>query len=173
MSKSNNNKLIAFISIAIFVVAIWGIIPFYFLDSHGDIFSNLSHFSMDLGRFGSGPLFRMMPLLLLTLLWFGVCVWVYRDAEKRNMNGLLWALLAFIGNFIGLLIYLIVRSDSISRINGTTKTTPCPACQKPVQDPFAFCPHCGSQLKHICPKCGKDAQSDWQVCPHCGEKLSK
>jgi len=49
--------------------------------------------------------------LVLLVLWIVVIVWVYRDAERRGMNGVLWALLVLIGSIIGLLIYLIVRSD--------------------------------------------------------------
>lgn len=113
---------------------------------------------------------------MLFIIWIAVIVWVYRDAERRNMNGVLWALLVFIGNLIGLLIYLIVRTDSppVSLENERSEMTqPCPDCQKPVNVNFAFCPHCGAQLENICPKCGKQVETEWKVCPHCGEKLKK
>jgi len=58
------------------------------------------------------PMFwiRGLTLLLMPLVWIAVTVWAYRDAESRGMNGLLWALLVFLGNVIGLVVYLIVCS---------------------------------------------------------------
>ena len=40
-----------------------------------------------------------------------IAIWVYRDAESRGMSGVLWLLVMLVGGLIGLLIYLIVRSD--------------------------------------------------------------
>jgi heme/copper-type cytochrome/quinol oxidase subunit 2 len=55
---------------------------------------------------GFSLLFCLVPLV-----WFIVaillCIWVYRDAERRGMNGVLWLI-------IGLIIYLIVRKDKTS-----------------------------------------------------------
>ncbi|HDT11927.1 MAG TPA: hypothetical protein ENN58_04235, partial [bacterium] len=84
------------------------------------------------------PFIRLTTLsffsFVLLALWIVVIVWVYRDAERRGMNGILWALLVLIGNLIGLLIYLILRSDSSlpasvgNRPGAVTK--PCPGCGK-------------------------------------------
>lgn len=112
----------------------------------------------------------------LLVLWIVVIVWVYRDAERRGMNGVLWALLVLIGNLIGLLIYLIVRTDSIPGTltqRGSPATTLCPSCQKSVDAGFAFCPLCGTQLHRTCPQCGKSVESTWKACPHCGAKLKE
>jgi len=123
--------------------------------------------------------FRLISLpffsIGLLILWIVVIIWVYRDAERRGMNGLLWGLLVLIGNLIGLLIYLIVRTDTvaISGVSQSTQTTqPCPNCQKPVGLNFAYCPHCGTKLRGgCCPKCEEPVETNWKVCPHCGEKL--
>lgn len=114
----------------------------------------------------------LMSLLLLVI-WIVVIVWVYRDAERRGMNGVLWALLVLIGNLIGLLIYLIVRSDIAFASQSRQATKTCPGCQKPVSATFAFCPHCGTRLQNVCPGCGKPIEETWKVCPHCGEKMKK
>lgn len=57
-----------------------------------------------------GALFCLIPLI-----WFIVaillCIWVYRDAESRGMNGVLWLIIVLIAGIIGLIIYLIVRKD--------------------------------------------------------------
>jgi RNA polymerase subunit RPABC4/transcription elongation factor Spt4 len=136
------------------------------------------------------PWFPFAPLwsfsLLFVIIWFVVILWVYRDAERRRMSGLLWALLVFIGNLVGLLIYLIVRQDHPICCEPAGSTTPspppapeaagkkpksCPACQKTVEPIFVYCPHCGASLQKTCPSCGKPVDSDWKVCPHCGAQL--
>ncbi|MFH1943059.1 MAG: zinc ribbon domain-containing protein [bacterium] len=121
----------------------------------------------------TGGFVRFVPLLILTVLWIAVIVWVYKDAERRGMNGILWALLVFIGNLIALLIYLIVRSDNLPTSDRTLATRPCSNCQKPVTPNYVFCPHCGTRLQAVCPKCERPIEDDWQVCPSCGEKLKK
>lgn len=131
----------------------------------------------DFGHFGFSPasfvkFSTSLFSLALLILWIFVIIWVYRDAERRGMNGILWALLVFIGNLIGLLIYLIVRSGNLPREQIVQKTVKCPSCQKEVAETHLFCPHCGNRLRSVCPKCQKPVEKDWQVCPHCGEKLS-
>ena len=120
----------------------------------------LHHFRLD----------GFLPLALLVL-WIAIVVWVYRDAERRGMNGVLWALLVFIGNLIGLLIYLIIRTDNLSAAAGARMTRTCPGCRNPVETRFAFCPSCGRRFQNVCPGCEKPAKPDWNVCPHCGKKL--
>ena len=120
--------------------------------------------------------FRSMPTMLFSLvwliLWICVIVWVYRDAERRGMNGILWGLLVFIGNIIGLLIYLIVRSDNIPSTEVAQVVLKCPECGTPVSEKYAFCPHCGANIAGpVCPDCGKPVEKDWQACPHCGKNL--
>src|SRR6266511_1127575 len=46
--------------------------------------------------------------LILSIL---IAIWVYRDAESRGMSGVLWLIVILVAGLIGLLIYLIVRSD--------------------------------------------------------------
>jgi len=66
---------------------------------------------------GLGLLFCLVPLV-----WFIVaillCIWVYRDAERRGMNGVLWLIIVLIAGIIGLIIYLIVRKDKTSAQGG-------------------------------------------------------
>lgn len=40
-----------------------------------------------------------------------IAVWVYRDANSRGMSGALWVIIVFFLGLIGLIVYLIVRSD--------------------------------------------------------------
>ena len=121
--------------------------------------------------------FRFIPTTFLSfallIIWIFVIVWVYRDAERRGMNGILWGLLVFIGNIIGLLIYLILRSDNLPSTSELPAVhTKCPECSTPVSQKYAFCPHCGANMAGpVCPDCKKNVEKDWQACPHCGKKL--
>ncbi len=141
--------------------------------------------NISLNGFDFKPWFPFVPLwslsFLFLLIWIVVIVWVYRDAEERRMNGVLWALLVFIGNLIGLIIYLIVRQDHPvpARDQAAAVTAPlskpataCPNCQKPVEGTFAYCPHCGAALQPVCRNCGRPTESAWKVCPHCGAQLT-
>jgi RNA polymerase subunit RPABC4/transcription elongation factor Spt4 len=130
------------------------------------------------------PWFPFFPLwgfsLFFCIVWIAVIIWVYKDAERRGMSGILWALLVFIGNLIGLLIYLIVRQDHpvccapetprpAASPPGSTLT--CPSCKKPVEKSFTYCPHCGAAIQLSCKNCGKPVEAAWKVCPHCGTQL--
>jgi len=136
------------------------------------------------------PWFPFVPVwsfsLLFVIIWLAVILWVYKDAERRRMSGLLWALLVFIGNLIGLLIYLIVRQDHPICCEpagvGTPSQPPppeaaakapstCPACQKAVDKSHAYCPQCGASLQKTCSNCGKPVESGWKVCPYCGTPI--
>jgi RNA polymerase subunit RPABC4/transcription elongation factor Spt4 len=136
------------------------------------------------------PWFPFFPVwsfsIFFVILWLAIILWVYRDAERRRMSGVLWALLVFIGNLVGLLIYLIIRQDHPvcpePVVSGSAhasaapaapeKNVPaCPACQKPVDKGFVYCPGCGASLQKTCPNCGRPVEPDWKVCPHCGTPL--
>jgi len=116
--------------------------------------------------------FFPLALSFFSLLWIVLAVWVYRDAESRGMSGLLWALLIFIGNLVGILIYLIVRSERKPASAEGQASVVCPACGQTAASNFKFCPHCGKSFESACPACGKPAESSWKACPYCGQKLS-
>jgi len=143
------------------------------------------------------PWFPFLPALGLgiffLILWIAVIVWVYKDAEQRGMNGLLWSLLVFFGHLIGLLVFLIVRQDhpvggapakssappasrssSPPAAAATAAAIPltCPSCKKPIDETFTYCPHCGTALQPVCKNCGKSVDAAWKACPYCGVTLS-
>jgi hypothetical protein len=182
MASSNNGRTIAIVVIFV-VLAIFAFRSVFFLMPFG-VFPGLARSVGSAGHsfggwlHGFGPLASILPLVLLVL-WAAVLIWVYRDAEKRGMSGILWLLLVLIGNVIGLLIYAIVRSETPVRRraeNGGTGAACCPAeacpvCGKPLTQGFAFCPHCGKNLKKTCPACGKPVEPDWKACPVCGAPI--
>src|SRR5687767_1162286 len=55
---------------------------------------------------GVGLIFIILPLALS----IGIAWWIYRDANRRgNPQAVLWAVLGFFFNIIGLIIYLVAR----------------------------------------------------------------
>ncbi len=91
---------------------------------------------------------------------------VYQDSKKRGMNAALWTLVVLIApGFIGLIIYLVVRSDRDS------KNIYCSSCGNAVDGSFNICPYCSAVLKPQCPRCSYPISAGWYVCPSCGEEL--
>jgi hypothetical protein len=173
MSNNNNTAtwvlviLIGLLALLAFR-SIFFVLPFGFLPGAAHVFRDAGH--------SIGGVFSFIPLMVLPLallaLWIFVCVWVYRDAEERGMNGILWALLVFIGHVIGLIIYLIVRSERAARPHApAAPAEKCPNCGTEARAGYAFCPHCGQPTKAVCPNCKKPVQPEWKVCPYCGTSL--
>lgn len=91
-------------------------------------------------------------------------VYVYRDAKRREMNAVLWTLIAVIAPaLIGFIIYLLVR-NSYSDLE-------CPRCAAPVEEDYVVCPRCGAKLRPSCPGCSAPVEEDWKVCPRCAAPL--
>lgn len=107
----------------------------------------------------------MMPMLLLmALVPLLIGVYVYRDAKRRDMNGLLWALIAVLApGLIGFLVYLLVR--------GNYADLNCPQCGAAVREDFVRCPQCGTKLRPACPNCAMPVEPGWVICPRCTTPL--
>src|SRR3972149_3377675 len=97
-----------------------------------------------------------------------VAVWMYGDAERRGMNGVLWVLLlilaslffAFLGGIVVLIVYLILRggrpvgvvaapyasAPAAAPAAAPTAPTTCKACGAPLHPNAAFCANCGSKV---------------------------
>lgn len=114
----------------------------------------------------------IIPIIALIVIFFtvavtvGIGVYVYRDARRRDMNAALWTLVCLIApGLIGLIIYLIVRSDR------EIKSTSCPSCGAKVDESFRLCPYCLHVLKPQCPTCAQPLGAGWYSCPTCGEPI--
>jgi RNA polymerase subunit RPABC4/transcription elongation factor Spt4 len=168
MASSGEKTILLFVLIVIvlFILVTFGSALFYFFRFPMEINSGfiLPHRIL--------PVPLLFPLLLF-ILGIVIIFWVYRDAEQRGMNGVLWALLVLVGNIVGLIIYLIVRSEEFPQRTVSDSTQSCPSCGKMVIKTYAFCPHCGARLQAVCPSCDKSVSSDWKVCPYCGQKLTE
>lgn len=107
------------------------------------------------------PLFAFLSIFIIPLV---IGFYVYKDAQQRGMNALLWTLIAvFVPSFIGFIIYLVVRADY-----GGLR---CARCNSVVSKDFASCPNCGVQLKAACESCNQVLESHWKVCPSCSQPV--
>ena len=122
----------------------------------------------------------ILVLVMLVFWMLVIPIWVYRDAKKRGMSALGWAVLMyFFSPFMGLVIYAIVRGpileneglgDQMSYGKGRMqKDIRCPHCQEIIDRGHPFCPHCGEKLKDECPYCHQPLEQSWRRCAHCGE----
>ncbi|MBQ4282702.1 MAG: zinc ribbon domain-containing protein [Lachnospira sp.] len=105
----------------------------------------------------------VMAVLLAIPITIGV--YVYRDANRRGMNAVLWTLVAvFAPSLIGFIIYLVVR-ESYSDLS-------CPQCNAKVKEQYVICPTCGAKLQPSCNTCGNVVSTEWKLCPRCTQPLS-
>jgi uncharacterized membrane protein YhaH (DUF805 family) len=80
--------------------------------------------------------FLFIPILFLALS-IALLVWVARDAKSRGMDSaVLWMLLVFFTNIVGLIIYLLSRPQG--------NLVPCPNCHNKRLQTSVKCPHCGA-----------------------------
>lgn len=122
-------------------------------------------------------------IFILIIVWLAFIYWTYRDSKLRSESmipAVFWALIVLVFNFLGLILYLILRppeyiDDVVERdleiermqalLNG--KQSSCPACGNTVRDDFLICPYCRKKLKSPCINCGKPLDLNWKVCPYC------
>lgn len=126
------------------------------------------------------------------VVWILAALWAHRDAQSRGMEGIVWGLIVFFLHILGLIIYLIVRTnhpvsaagpaerqspvppaegEPISTIPAVPRTLVCKSCGRPVENEHGFCAVCGRNINPVCAKCGKETQQEWRICPFCGEKI--
>ena len=103
-------------------------------------------------------------LCMIVIIPLVIGVYVYRDARRRGMNAILWALAAAIAPaLIGLIIYLLVR--------GNYSDLRCAQCGSFVTEAYVVCPRCAAKLRPACPSCNAPVEPGWKVCPRCATPL--
>ena len=148
--------------LAFFAQGMWfllGGMRFFPLDHHGpNVFGPFANWMRTLTM--------VIPSAVIFVLWVVVVgTLVYRDAKRRGMDPWLWATVAvFIPFFIGVVVYLVVRS------NGHVT---CGNCGQPIKSDYKLCPHCGQRRDGLCPSCNKPVAPDWKVCPYCMHALER
>ncbi len=123
--------------------------------------------SADVVGFGFVGIIVLLVFICIAIgITAAIGVFVYRDAKKRGMNAPLWTLVALVApGLIGLIIYLVVRSDR------DTRSVYCSSCGNSVDEGFNICPYCSAVLKPQCPQCSYPLSAGWYVCPSCGESI--
>lgn len=98
------------------------------------------------GPMGFGAMFGLFAVGMVAIFVVSIliAVWVYRDAEERGMNGVLWLLVVLVANIIGLIIYLVIRTDHPKQTEGGGPY--CPDCGSRVQTSDKHCSSCGRAL---------------------------
>jgi hypothetical protein len=110
-----------------------------------------------IGRVG---LVAVVPIVVIA---YSMLVgFIYADAKRRRMRHVMWAWLALVPYFVGVILYFILRDPLPAS---------CPQCGTDVPQAFAFCPGCGASVHPVCPQCGKSLQREWMNCPHCGNRV--
>lgn len=109
----------------------------------------------------------MVSMIVVLGVMLGVCLTigyvVYKDAKALGLNAVLWTVLAvFLPNFIGVIVYLVVRST-------TAKKATCSVCHAKVKEDYNVCPECGSNFAVFCKSCNKPIEPGMKICPYCGE----
>lgn len=106
-------------------------------------------------------LLSVPPIFIIA--YSGLVGFIYADAKRRRMRHVMWAWLALVPYFVGVILYFILRDPM---------PTPCLNCGTEVPRAFAFCQGCGAAVHATCPQCGKSVEREWLNCPHCGTRLA-
>lgn len=120
------------------------------------------------GLFLLGPL-CMLAFILPIIISVAIGIWVYKDANKRGMSGVMWLLIVMVAGLVGLIIYFLVRNDHPQPPLGAPPAYypqqgyPQQAYAQPVaQQPVYKCTQCGLVLvwdnsagKWHCPRCNR------------------
>lgn len=128
----------------------------------------LGSFQIDL-FLGGAICFIVIGAFVIFLL---IAIWVYRDAESRGMSGVLWLLVVAITGIIGLIIYLVVRSDHPVMPAGYRPGYQYPGYYPPQGPPPAAPPAAPPPAAAgTCRNCGTALQPGVAFCPSCGTKI--
>jgi hypothetical protein len=97
--------------------------------------NNGSDAASSLAGCGCCGTFIFIPIAF-AVLSIALLVWVARDAKARGMDSaVLWMLLVFFLNLVGLVIYIFARPQG--------NLVPCPNCGNQRLQASVKCPHCG------------------------------
>ena len=92
----------------------------------------------------------VVPLVIAII----ACIWIYKDAEKRGKQGILWVLILILAaiflSFIGLIIVIVVWLAIRPPIGGEKK-----------------------EPDRRCPNCGRTIPMDAKACPYCAKKFEE
>ncbi len=98
--------------------------------------------------------------------WIALAIWVYRDAEERDMLSVLWGIGTLILGPIALIAYLLIRSEKPLKysipIDYPPHVAPLPQTHR-MQPPVRFTP----EQPNYCTTCGRRVDPKTYKCPLC------
>jgi RNA polymerase subunit RPABC4/transcription elongation factor Spt4 len=98
---------------------------------------------------------------IIALYWVGLALWVYRDANRRNINSALWGMFVLLTNVAGFIVYMIFKQNSII----------CSTCGVLQNKDNKFCSNCGTMINKTCSKCLNIVNNEDKYCKSCGKEL--
>lgn len=135
----------------------------------------------------------MITIVLLALfiyiavLWLALAFSVIRDARRRSMSQVLFAvsiLLAFLPPFMGALVYFVLRPPQTldeeralemelydPAVDGAAPNRACPHCGREIERAFIVCPYCRTQFARRCGNCDHALRLGWSICPYCATEV--
>jgi len=142
-----------------------------------DISALLGNFILQMEFFVVG---YVICLVIWFVIWIAIAIWVYRDAEERGMSGALWLIIVILIGLIGLIIYLVVRTDKPQygyypqqQPYQQYPQQPPPAQPPPGDAPPAAAPPPAQPQPDVrfCSNCGASLPAGAGHCPNCGTKV--
>jgi RNA polymerase subunit RPABC4/transcription elongation factor Spt4 len=119
---------------------------------------------------------------LTAAFWLSLVIWAFRDMRLRSRDPfaqILAALLVAAIPFVGIVIYLILRPpetlaeryeralEEEALLQEIEERPRCHKCSRIVDETWALCPSCHSELKKPCTTCYALLELSWTRCPHC------
>ena len=119
------------------------------LSEHGPFF-----FDEFAGFLGLGLLICFIVIFLPIIISIVLAIWIYKDANKRGKEGIVWAiiliLVTFILSFIGLIVVIVIWLAIRPPIGGEPKPVSsnrrCPNCGRPIPMDAKACPYCAKKF---------------------------
>jgi len=106
--------------------------------------------------FGLGLTMCLIIVIIPLILGILLCIWIYKDAEKRGKSGAIWVIVLILASlflsFIGLIIVIVIWLATRPPIGG----------EKPVDS-----------SDRRCPNCGRTIPMDAKACPYCAKKFEE
>lgn len=103
----------------------------------------------------------LILVMMIALYWIGLALWVYRDANRRNINSSLWGLFVLLTNVAGFIVYMIFKQNSII----------CSTCGVLQSKYDKYCSNCGATINKTCSKCLNIVNNEDKYCKNCGKEL--
>lgn len=104
------------------------------------------------------PFFFFPFMAVFMMVWFVIAlvlaIWVYKDAEMKGENGGFWLILVILTGWIGLIVWLIIRSNKpITSLETISRPTHyineemfCSSCGSTIPPNSLFCSNCGASV---------------------------